>query len=139
MGKWIGTLLALGIVALGSPAIAAEDETWKEVRETLVGETEEKILIPMREQVVDAQWEMVEVAVGPDHAVRDRPQRALREIGGSLRIPVVDLLPVLRAQERRGRHPYWQIDGHFSEVGHEVTAASVASAMQGRVRLSGGS
>jgi putative CocE/NonD family hydrolase len=46
-----GALLALGIIALGSPATAAEVETWKEVRKSLVGETEEKILVPMRDGI----------------------------------------------------------------------------------------
>jgi putative CocE/NonD family hydrolase len=51
MGKRFAALLVLGIIALGSPASAAEDETWKEVRETLVGEAEEKILVPMRDGI----------------------------------------------------------------------------------------
>jgi putative CocE/NonD family hydrolase len=41
----------LVILALWSPARSSEDKTWKGVREKLVGQTEEKILVPMRDGV----------------------------------------------------------------------------------------
>jgi len=51
MGRRMSVSLVLVSLVFASPALSAEEETWKEVRETLIGETEEKILVPMRDRV----------------------------------------------------------------------------------------
>jgi putative CocE/NonD family hydrolase len=52
MYKRTAALLALIFLSSGISAMSAEEDmTWKEVREAYVGETEEKILVPMRDGV----------------------------------------------------------------------------------------
>jgi hypothetical protein len=72
------------------------------------------VVIPTREFVLE------------DH-VSDTPNRMIVEYGRAAGIPVLDLLPALRAvpaEERAGL--YYRIDSHWTPRGHEVAAGAIA-------------
>jgi len=52
----------------------------------------------------------------------DRPQRRLRELATALRIPVIDILPGLRQDFRKGGQDLFLDDCHFTPHGHQVVA-----------------
>jgi hypothetical protein len=51
----------------------------------------------------------------------------LGAFGAGAGIPVVDLLPALRA--RRDEALYYPIDGHWTPLGHEIVAEVLAAAI----------
>jgi acetyltransferase AlgX (SGNH hydrolase-like protein) len=60
----------------------------------------------------------------------DRPQRLLRDIGGRLGIPVIDLLPEFSEWTAGGRGAlFLERDGHWNERGHRLAADIVAAAL----------
>lgn len=87
------------------------------------------VLIPDEFQVEDPLWRDV-VAALPDTALeRDRPQALLAEFCARHGIPVLDLLPLLRAvrQEPDGwRHCYHLADTHFNARGNRVAGEAMA-------------
>lgn len=64
-----------------------------------------------------------EASLLTDTTMTDR----LRAFGAEAGIPVVDLLPPLRA--RRDEALYYPIDGHWTALGHEVAAEALAAAI----------
>lgn len=83
------------------------------------------LLIPDEFQVEDELWKAVE----QDGFERDRPQRLLGERLGALGIPVLDLLPVLRAAAPLPdgrRHLYHVRDSHWNTRGNRVAGEALA-------------
>ena len=83
------------------------------------------LLIPDEFQVEDELWS----AVGAEGLERDRPQRLLVERLRALGIPVLDLLPVMRAVPPLadgGRHLYHLRDSHWNVRGNRVAGEALA-------------
>lgn len=84
------------------------------------------IVIPDRLQVHDAAW--LDVKAHERRGViyrRDAPNRRIAEFCERLKLPVVDLLPVMADATKRGAL-YFTIDGHWTPLGNEVAASAVA-------------
>ena len=88
------------------------------------------MLIPDAFQVEDELWSACRAAK-PDagESDRDRPQRILREFCAAEGIPVLDLLPALRAVpplQDGERHLYHRNDTHFNARGNRVAGEQLA-------------
>ncbi len=59
----------------------------------------------------------------------DRPQRRMREIGGKLGMPVVDVLPALREASGASKEALFLDHCHFSPAGHRVVAEAIGQAL----------
>ena len=55
----------------------------------------------------------------------DRPNRRLAEIAARQGLAYLDLRPTLQAGLANGERLYYQIDGHWTNVGHDVAARSL--------------
>ncbi len=97
---------------------------------TLAGETPFAIaLIPDEFQVEDSLWNSITAQSSLD-LDRDRPQRLLLTALKQRGIPVLDLLPLLRAmpaQADGSRHLYHLRDTHFNARGNQLAGEAYAS------------
>ncbi len=85
------------------------------------------MIIPDEFQVEDALWNEVSAAANRP-LERDRPQQRLMAWFVNSGIPVLDLLPVLRAVEPLEdgkRHVYHALDTHFNARGNEAAAGAL--------------
>jgi len=57
-----------------------------------------------------------------------RAERIVRQICEELNLPLLDMLPILRA--RRTHSYYLPADGHFNQAGHALFAASLETAVR---------
>lgn len=55
------------------------------------------------------------------------PQKYVEDYARMASIPYLDLLPSLAAQAREGKNLHFQSDGHFNNLGHQVTGELVAA------------
>ncbi len=82
------------------------------------------VLLPAELQVDDALW----AAVGGEGLVRDLPQQRIRVWAEERGLPLLDLLPGLRAVpplDDGSRHLYHLRDTHFNARGNRATAAQL--------------
>jgi hypothetical protein len=90
------------------------------------------MLIPDEFQLEDALWRDIEATAGTP-LERDRPQLELGEALRAAGIPVLDLLPVLRAVPPMAdgdRHLYHLRNTHFNARGNRVTGEALAKFVQ---------
>ena len=89
-------------------------------------------MIPDEFQVNDALYEtLLARSERPDAYDRDMPQRLLREYAAAKGIPMLDLLPVLRAAEVDGR-TYHLRDTHWNARGNRVAGEAIADFILGQ-------
>jgi len=117
----------------------AEARAWKTV-EALVAATRDEaerqgaryamVIVPAKWQVYTDDWRNLLAAIGEeddDRWVLRGPNRRLRQIAQTHRIPVLDLLPVFRqAAAGAGDRLYFPVDIHWTAAGHDVAAAAVS-------------
>jgi hypothetical protein len=86
------------------------------------------MLIPHISQFIPRWTEDVRSRYGlrEDQLDFDRPQREFKRIADAHRIPVLDLLPVFRAEPERDKL-YFQRDTHLTPVGHREVASRLAA------------
>jgi hypothetical protein len=90
------------------------------------------VLLPLRVQINDGVFsEFVRKAKLADSpGLLDQPQRALKEIASSLKIPVIDLLPTFRRWSAdSSSEMFIEWDGHWNEAGHRVATGAVVSGL----------
>ncbi len=123
------------------------DEAWENTRVILraLGNTvrarhAEPVLvhIPARFEVSERDWKLTTVRYGIDPNAWDRGlvRRRLEEIAGSEGWAFLDLTQALRsAVGPFGGEPYFQYDGHWNALGHEVAARAVVNFLRARSLL----
>ena len=123
---------------------AAPDDTWTgawqatahaltALRDAVTedGATLAVFIIPDRRQVYDADWQATLDRLpdlDPAMLDRERPTDATLALLDELGIPALSLLPDFRAATER---VYFEIDGHFTPVGHTLTAQALAGWIEG--------
>ena len=103
-------------------------EVETEIQKLAAGTPFAVVLIPDEFQVEDELWRTIASAVG-EHLERDRPQRILAEALQLRDIPLLDLLPILRAtpaQPDGKKHLYHLRDTHFNARGNLVAGEAIA-------------
>jgi hypothetical protein len=99
------------------------------VRETAANGTRFVVAyIPSRMEVQDKSWELTRVLyrLGENDWDRGKVLAKLRQIGGDVGFPVLDLTPGLRAAELGAfGTTYFTYDGHWNATGHRVVAETV--------------
>jgi len=85
------------------------------------------VMIPTEAQVYPERWDDVRrrFALRDEDFDLDKPQRILSEYAVATGIPMVDLLPVLRAARHTGGPLYFRRDIHWTSRGHEVAADEI--------------
>ena len=84
------------------------------------------VVIPDEFQVNDALYErLLENVERREVYDRDLPQRLLRDYAGARGIPMLDLLPILRAAEPEG-HTYHLRDTHWNARGNRIAGQAIA-------------
>jgi hypothetical protein len=88
------------------------------------------VLIPDEFQVDDDLWDALMERVGDASQYdRDFPQAELLRFFENLKIPVLDLLPILREAQRDGP-TYHLRDTHWNERGNRIAGLAIAEAIQ---------
>ncbi len=120
------TVYNLGVPAIGPP----------EYRELIQSEAlpmePDILLIPDEFQAEDALWRAI-ASRNETALERDRPQRLVREFCDSRGIPVLDLLPILRAVEPLSngrRHLYHLADTHWNAHGNAAAGHALAETLR---------
>jgi hypothetical protein len=82
------------------------------------------VLVPAKYQVEEKSWEDYREAWDlPESAFdRDHGQRVAGAFFEELGVPVLDLLPVMRAESSGGRPFYYAVDRHWTEAAHRLAA-----------------
>lgn len=90
------------------------------------------VLLPLAMQLSDATFADLARAAGQELRI-DGPQRLVTRVAARAGIPVIDLLPGLRAWTAGGGAPlYLERDGHWNERGHRLAAEIVSRELVGR-------
>jgi hypothetical protein len=87
------------------------------------------VIVPGKWQVHREDWRALLEARGEpddDRWVLRGPNRRLTQIAAAHQIPVLDLVPAMRAAARAGHRLYFDVDIHWNAAGHEVAAGAVA-------------
>lgn len=95
-------------------------------------------IIPDEFQVEDPLWERVLDATQARHMERDLPQRRLIAFLEEHDIPVLDLLPILRAEPVHAdgwRHLYYKNDSHWNAYGNRAAGEALARFAKGLLGL----
>lgn len=83
--------------------------------------------IPGRMEVQDSSWKatkkLYRLAEGAWNL--DKVKNKLQALGGSIGVPVIDLVPALREAESPFSSTYFTFDGHWNARGHDVAAGAV--------------
>lgn len=89
------------------------------------------VLIPDEMQVDPSVRSQVVAALGlsADHYDFDAPQKRLQSVAGKWGVPVLDLLPVMRASHRSDARLYVPNDTHWNERGNLIAGQAVAEAV----------
>ena len=108
-------------------AYGAFRETMEELLESCEGTPTAVLLIPDQFQVDDDLWAALVERVDAN-LVRDRPQTFLAEFLAAREVPVLDLLPALRAAKRDDpdRPLYLPRDTHFNAHGYRIAGEELA-------------
>lgn len=85
------------------------------------------VVIPTEAQVYPERWNDVlrRFALRDDDFDLDKPQRILAEHAAASGIPLIDLLPVLRAARDTGGPLYFRRDVHWTPRGHALAADEI--------------
>jgi hypothetical protein len=85
------------------------------------------VVIPTEAQVYPERWDDVRrrFALRDEDFDLDKPQRILSEYAAASGIPLIDLLPVLRAARATGGPLYFRRDIHWTPRGHAVAADEI--------------
>lgn len=85
------------------------------------------VVIPTDAQVSPERWDDVRrrFALRDEDFDLDKPQRILAEYAAASGIPLIDLLPVLRAARDTGGPLYFRRDIHWTSRGHAVAADEI--------------
>jgi len=83
--------------------------------------------VPGRMEIQDSSWratrKLYRLADGAWDL--DKVKKKLQKIGASTGVPVIDLVPPLRAAESTFHSTYFTFDGHWNARGHDVAAGAV--------------
>lgn len=121
-----------------------EARAWKTVEALLVATRDEAerqgaryalVIVPGKWQVHKEDWEALLAArdePDDDRWVLRGPNRRLAQLAEAHQIPVLDLLPPLRAAADAGGRLYFGVDIHWNAAGHDVAARSVAEYLVAR-------
>jgi hypothetical protein len=90
------------------------------------------VVFPTEAQVYPERWEDVRrrFALRDEDFDLDKPQRILSEYAARSGIPLIDLLPVLRAARGTGGPLYFRRDIHWTPRGHKVAADEILRALE---------
>ena len=91
------------------------------------------VYVPSRLEVRDADWELTRIQYGLDEKWdRGLVLERLGGIAGAAGIPLLDLTPALRREERGALGgPYYRYDGHWNALGHRVAARELRAFLGG--------
>ena len=89
--------------------------------------------IPGRMEIQDSSWRATKKLYRLTEGAwdLDKVKNKLQTLGASIDVPVVDLVPPLRAAESAFRPTYFTFDGHWNARGHDVAASAVFDWMKG--------
>jgi hypothetical protein len=87
------------------------------------------VYVPSRMEVNDRDWELTRIRYGLDEKwERGLVGERLRGIAAAADIPLLDLTPALRREERGFLGgPYYRYDGHWNALGHRVAAGELGA------------
>lgn len=91
------------------------------------------VYVPSRMEVSDRDWELTRQTYGLSEQRWDRGlvRERLRVIGRSTGIPVLDLTPALRREDRGVLgSPYYVYDGHWNTAGHRTAAHEIGALLK---------
>lgn len=83
--------------------------------------------IPGRMEIQESSWEATKklYRLKEDAWNLDKVKNKLLTLGASAGVPVIDLVPPLKAAESTFRSTYFTFDGHWNARGHDVAAGAV--------------
>jgi lysophospholipase L1-like esterase len=83
--------------------------------------------IPGRQEIQDSSWRATKklYRLTDDAWDLDKVRHKLQKLGAAIDVPVIDLVPPLRAAESAFTPTYFSFDGHWNARGHEVAAGAV--------------
>jgi hypothetical protein len=89
------------------------------------------LVIPMREQVQEADWQAMKTPYGLTEAMleRDHPQQRLAAWAAQTGTQVIDVLPAFRAAAGQGPL-YYRTDPHWNPDGHRLATRLIQEALQ---------
>lgn len=91
------------------------------------GSTLALVYIPARMEIQEASWDVTRklYRLSEDAWNRDKVRLKMKALGASLRVPLIDLTPDLKAADRLFEPAYFTFDGHWNARGHDVAASAV--------------
>ena len=91
------------------------------------------VYVPSRMEVNDADWALTRIRYGLDEKWdRGLVLQRLRPIVAGANVPLLDLTPALRREDRGVLgSPYYRYDGHWNALGHRVAAREVGRFLRG--------
>jgi hypothetical protein len=83
--------------------------------------------VPGRMEIQDSSWQATKklYRLREDAWDLEKVKKKLLTLGASIGVPVVDLVPPLKAAESTFRSTYFTFDGHWNARGHDVAAGAV--------------
>jgi lysophospholipase L1-like esterase len=116
--------------------LAPVEDAWEKVRAVVKALKEDVeahgsrlaiVHIPGRQEIQESSWKATKklYRLKDDAWDLDKVRRKLGALGASIDVPVIDLVPALRAAESAFSPTYFTFDGHWNAHGHEVAAAAV--------------
>jgi hypothetical protein len=92
------------------------------------------VYVPSQMEVNERAWTLSRSLYGIKEGAWDRGLvlRRLQGIGQEVGFPVLDLTGPLRAADRGGRSAYYERDGHWNALGHEIAAREVEGFLRAR-------
>jgi lysophospholipase L1-like esterase len=83
--------------------------------------------VPGRMEIQDASWRATQKLYRLAEGAWDlnKVRKKLQSLGASIGIPVIDLVPALRAAESPLHSTYFLFDGHWNARGHDVASGAV--------------
>jgi len=98
----------------------------------LIGTRPLIIGIPTQTQINPRIWKKVQHIYGLEASNYDLdlPNKVIAEICKEAGVEYFDLLPALRSVAQNGQQPYFEIDGHWNQLGHRLAAESICSFMK---------
>lgn len=91
------------------------------------GSTLALVYIPARMEIQEASWNVTRklYRLKEDAWSLDKVRHKVEALGASLQVPLIDLVPDLKAADQPFKPAYFTFDGHWNARGHDVAAGAV--------------
>jgi lysophospholipase L1-like esterase len=91
------------------------------------GSTLALVYIPARMEIQEASWNVTRklYRLKEDAWNLDKVRHKVEALGASLQVPLIDLVPDLKAADQPFKPAYFTFDGHWNARGHDVAAGAV--------------